>query len=260
MPTLSDDETLFGGIDPAHRVRTDRLDVYTSPSADGPRPAIVLVHGGPVAPDAQPRDWPGAVGYATLAAASALTGIVIEHRLHSGEHYPVAADDLVAAVEETRALEAVDPDRVGLWFFSGGGPLAVDWMRDTPPWLRCLVWTYPVLAPPPDWDGDVPRFDAIAALGACRDLPKLLMRVEHEIRTARPEPGRLRGRGSGAGRVARGRRRPRRGPRLRGSCRRDGAVPSRGPPGHELGGERVGMTPSYAGANSSTRRENPSAP
>ena len=181
MTTMSDDGTLFGGLDPAHQVRTDRLDVYTSPRADGPRPSIVLVHGGPVAPDARPRDWPGAVGYATLAAASGLAGIVIEHRLHSGEHYPVAADDLAAAVEETRALEVVDPDRVGLWFFSGGGPLAVDWMRDTPPWLRCLVWTYPVLAPPPDWDGDIPRFDAIGALGACRDLPKLLMRVEHEI-------------------------------------------------------------------------------
>ena len=55
---------------------TASTTVYTSPSADGPRPAIVLVHGGPVAPDAQPRDWPGAVSPATLAAASALTGMV----------------------------------------------------------------------------------------------------------------------------------------------------------------------------------------
>jgi len=184
MSALSDDGTppLFAGLDPAHRIRTDRLDVYTPAHPDAERrPAVVLVHGGPVAPDARPRDWPGAVGYATLAAASGLVGIVLEHRLHSGEHYPVAADDVAAAVQEARALDAVDPDRVGLWFFSGGGPLAVDWMRATPPWLRCLVWTYPVLAPPPDWDGDIPRFDAISALNACRDLPKLLMRVEREI-------------------------------------------------------------------------------
>jgi acetyl esterase/lipase len=172
---------LFDDVEPAHRRRGDRLDVYTSSRPAGERgPAVVFVHGGPVPPGADLRGWPGFAGYGSLAAASGLVGVVFEHRLHSGDHYPTAAGDVAAAVEETRSLDVVDPDRVALWCFSGGGPLAVDWMRATPAWLRCLVWTYPVLAPPPGWSGDVPRFDALAALPFCRDLPKLLMRVEDD--------------------------------------------------------------------------------
>lgn len=95
--------------------------------------------------------------------------------------FPQAAADVATAIEQARDLDDVDPDRVGLWCFSLGGPLAVDWMRAAPPWLRCLVWTYPVLAPPPDWAGDIPRFDAIGGLAASPGLPKLLVRVEKEL-------------------------------------------------------------------------------
>lgn len=172
---------LFRDVEPARRVRGDLIDVYTSAHSDGGRPAVVFVHGGPVTPDQDPRDWSGYVGYATSAVASGLVGIVLRHRLYDESHFPRAADDVATALEQTRGLDSVDPERVGLWFFSAGGPLAVDWMRAAPPWLRCLVWTYPVLAPPPDWDGDIPRFDALSALAESRDLPKLLMRVEKEL-------------------------------------------------------------------------------
>jgi acetyl esterase/lipase len=183
MPSMTDAEKapMFDDVEPARRVRGDVIDVYTSAGAQaGRRPAVVFVHGGPVTPDSDPRDWPGYVGYASLAAASGLVGVVVRHRLYDEAHFPRAAEDVAAGVEQTRALDVVDPDRIALWCLSAGGPLAADWMRTPPPWLRCVVWTYPVLATPPGADGDV-RFDALAALPASPDLPKLLVRVENEI-------------------------------------------------------------------------------
>ena len=38
-----------------------------------------------------------------------------------------------------------------------------------------------MLAPPPDWPGDGPRFDAVAAVAAHPVLPKLLVRVGGEF-------------------------------------------------------------------------------
>lgn len=177
----SDGTPFFSDVEPARRDRQEFLEVHTSPHADGERkPAVVFVHGGPV-PEGQqprPRDWDGFIGYGALAAASGLVGITFNHRLYDTDtHYPIAADDVAEAVEQTRALESVDPDRVGLWFFSGGGGLAADWLHLRPDWLRCVAWTYPVLVPPPEWPGDRARFDAVTAATQAGTLPKLLLRV-----------------------------------------------------------------------------------
>lgn len=173
-------EPFFEDLEPAKRTREGRLDYYVDADS-GPRrrPAVIFVHGGPVREDQEPepRDWDGFVGYATLAATRGLVGVTFNHRLYSDMHYPQAADDLAAVIERVRALEDVDPGRVALWHFSGGGPLAVDWMVRAPEWLRAIAWTYPVLAPPPDWPGDGPRFNAVTAVGKSPLLPKLLVRV-----------------------------------------------------------------------------------
>jgi hypothetical protein len=78
-----------------------------------------------------------------------------------------------------RGLDGVDPDRVGLWFFSGGGLLAADLLAAPPPWLCCVAMTYPVLAPPPGWDVEA-RFDPVGAASTAPKLPMLLTRVGHE--------------------------------------------------------------------------------
>jgi acetyl esterase/lipase len=173
---------MFDDVEPARRARGDVIDVYTSAGAgEGRRPAVVFVHGGPVTPEHDPRDWPGYVGYASLAASAGLVGVVVRHRLYDEAHFPQAAEDVATGIEQARALDAVDPDRIALWCLSAGGPLAADWMRAAPPWLCGLVWTYPVLASPAGSDGDLARFDALAALAASPALPKLLVRVENEI-------------------------------------------------------------------------------
>jgi alpha-beta hydrolase superfamily lysophospholipase len=177
--------SFFHDVPPARRVREDQLDVHVAEDATDPRPAVVFVHGGPIPPGHSPRDTDVFRGYGALAAAAGLVGVTFDHRLHSGEHYPQAADDVAAALARTRELPAVDAERVLLWCFSGGGAIAAAWLRDPPPWLRGIAWTYPILAPPPGWPGDVPRFDAVDAVRKHPALPKLLVRVGREIEPAR---------------------------------------------------------------------------
>ncbi len=87
------------------------------------------------------------VGYGAAAAERGLVGVTVEHRLYGSVDYDGAVEDVRAAVEYAQKLDGVDPDRVALWFFSGGGLLATDWLAAPPSWLRCVALTYPVLAP-----------------------------------------------------------------------------------------------------------------
>ncbi|MET8572884.1 alpha/beta fold hydrolase [Streptomyces sp. NPDC004783] len=160
------------------RERTGNVDLYL-PEADGPRPAVVLVHGGPVPADArpEPRDWPTLTGYARYAAGNGVVGAVVAHRLHDLADYERAAADVAGAVERVRADPRVDASRVALWFFSGGGPLTADWLAGPPPWLRCLAATYPVLAPLPNWGMSGTRFHPARAVADSEGLPVVLTRA-----------------------------------------------------------------------------------
>jgi dienelactone hydrolase len=67
---------------------------------------------------------------------------------HSPDGFP--DDDrstaaLSAAIAAVRAHSRVDGNRIGLWFFSGGAPLAATYLQSPPEWLRCVALTYPVL-------------------------------------------------------------------------------------------------------------------
>ncbi|MGW3678875.1 alpha/beta hydrolase [Streptomyces prasinus] len=163
------------------RDRGERVDLYV-PDAEGPRPAVVFVHGGPVPAGARPtpRDWPTLVGYARLAATEGMVGVTLDHRLHDIADYERAAEDVAAAVELARADPRVDADRVALWFFSGGGPLAADWLERPPAWLRCLAASYPILAPLPDWGLTGSRFHPARAVAHAGALPVVLLRAGRE--------------------------------------------------------------------------------
>lgn len=164
----------------AARERRGRTDLYL-PDADGPRPAVVFVHGGPVPAERlpTPRDWPVYSGYGALAAARGLVGVTVDHRLHGLADYPVAAADVVDAIGFAREDPRVDPDRVALWFFSGGGLLLADWLRDRPAWLRCLAASYPLLGVPPGAEVAAGYRPAEAVRSAGR-LPIVLTRVGRE--------------------------------------------------------------------------------
>lgn len=166
----------------AEKRRDGNLDVYL-PANSGVEmaPAVVFVHGGPIPAELRPtpRDWPVYIGYGSLAASHGVVGVTFDHHLYSTADYPVAASDVASVVERVRALPEVDADRVALWFFSGGGLLAADWISKPPPWLRCLAATYPVLAPPPGSDIEA-RFNAVEAVRTAGSVPILLTRVGRE--------------------------------------------------------------------------------
>jgi acetyl esterase/lipase len=160
--------------------RRGRVDLYL-PEATEPSPAIVFVHGGPVPVDLRPtpRDWPVYQGYGSLAATRGIVGVTVDHRLHDTADYALAADDVTAAVQTARNDPRVDAGRLAIWFFSGGGLLSADWLREPPDWLRCLAMTYPLLAPMPGTTVE-PRFRPAEAVAAAGALPIVLTRVGRE--------------------------------------------------------------------------------
>lgn len=162
--------------------RDGAVDVYRPvEEAAEPLPVVVFVHGGPLPPELRPtpRDWPVFRGYGSLAAGGGAVGVTVDHPLHSPADYPVAADAIAAAVAQARELPGVDPRRVALWFFSGGGLLTADWIGRAPEWLRCVAASYPVLAPLPGWEVD-PRFRPAEALAPAGSPPILLTRAGRE--------------------------------------------------------------------------------
>ncbi|MER6346538.1 alpha/beta hydrolase family protein [Streptomyces sp. NPDC001595] len=160
------------------RDREGHVDLYV-PDGEGPRPAVVFVHGGPVPAGSRPtpREWPTMVGYARLAAAEGMVGVTLDHRLHDVTDYERAAEDVTAAVDLVRADPRVDADRIALWFLSGGGPLTADWLRNLPAWLRCVAASYPILAPMPNWGLSGDRFRPAEAVAHAGDLPVVLLRA-----------------------------------------------------------------------------------
>ncbi|WP_329003471.1 nuclear transport factor 2 family protein [Kribbella sp. NBC_00709] len=122
-----------------------------------------------------PREWPVYKGYATAAARRGLVAAVVDHSLiHGLDRLVAAADEVEAAVGVLRSDPRVDPDRVGLWFFSGAGLLAGEWLDSRPDWLRFVALTYPLLATPPGVDDLV---TAAEVIGKHKDLPVLLTRA-----------------------------------------------------------------------------------
>ena len=168
------------------RERVGQLDLHLPderPGAEGPRPAVLFVHGGPFPAEARPtpRDSATFTGYGRYAAEQGLVGAVVDHPLHALGDFERSAGAVAAAVEQLRADPRVDRDRIALWFFSGGGLLTADWLAAPPPWLRCLAVTYPVLAPLPSWGLSRSRFRPVAAVGRSGPLPVVLTRVELEM-------------------------------------------------------------------------------
>ncbi|MEV7912070.1 alpha/beta fold hydrolase [Streptomyces griseus] len=164
------------------RERTGNTDLYP-PDGPGPHPAVVFVHGGPVPAEARPtpRDWPTLTGYARYVAGRGAVGVTLDHRLRSVADYGTAAGDVADAVERVRADPRVDADRVALWFFSGGGPLAADWLAKPPAWLRCVAANYPILAPLPGWGLADTRFHPVRAVSGAGHLPFVLVRAGREM-------------------------------------------------------------------------------
>ena len=118
-------------------------------------PAIVFIHGGPGGRGAgrPPTDWGVYRSYVRLAAASGFVGVTFNFRYYDTtreglERAMSDVSDAIAYVQKHAATLHVDPRRLCLWAFSGGGPMltiALDTAREG---VRCLVSYYAVLDAP----------------------------------------------------------------------------------------------------------------
>jgi acetyl esterase/lipase len=128
------------------------MDVYAPPSLNSTTrlPGVLFVHGGPIPADLplQPKDWGVFTGYGKLAAASGLIGITFNHSYYNLQHLPDASVDIQAAIQYVHthadALH-LDPDRLAIWAFSGGGPHLSPILCNMPPSLRCIAAYYTLL-------------------------------------------------------------------------------------------------------------------
>lgn len=168
-----------------------RLDVYYHAKPAGtPRPVILYVHGGPLPPGslpepvAHPKNWRFFRDHGELAVAGGFVALIPDHRYTSTADIERSFADLKAAfawLREHAGELGADPDRIGMWFFSGAGA-HLGWLAtDAPPSIRAAVAFYPVasfapFAPmglgetPPDI---VARWDPATHIHA--DMPPLLI-------------------------------------------------------------------------------------
>jgi acetyl esterase/lipase len=163
-----------------------QMDVFTPPGSPRPRPGVVLVHGGPI-PRLGAKNMGVFVSYGELLAASGFVAVTFDHRFLAPARLADAGGDvtdLLTHVRENAASLGIDPERLALWAFSGGGPFLAAPLREPRPWLRAVVAYYAVLdlqQPAPSSDSgigpDVRRaFSALDALGAdANGAPPLLV-------------------------------------------------------------------------------------
>jgi dienelactone hydrolase len=153
------------------------FDLYLPDDVERP-PAVVLVHGlflDP--PPVSPRRTPFFRAYASQLAQRGVAAVMFDHELTGGMRFPDAAATLDRTLSAVRSSGDVDGDRVAVWFFSGGGPLAYPLLAASHDWLRCVGLTYPLL-PTEGVPGWPTMSDALAGLA---ETPVVLTRVEHEI-------------------------------------------------------------------------------
>lgn len=109
---------------PYHKDDPQRvLDIHR-PQAEGPLPAVILVHGGSWARGNRSR----MKRVADKAVERGYAAFNIEYRLAPEHRYPAQLTDVLDAVCWVRAnAEAldIDPDRIALWGYSAGGHLSL---------------------------------------------------------------------------------------------------------------------------------------
>ena len=161
------------------------MDIYTPQGPSLQRPAVVLIHGGPI-PRTGAKDMGVFVSYGQLLAASGFVAVTFNHRFLAPERLTDAAgdvSDLVAHIRENAISLGITQDSLALWAFSGGGPFLAVPLLQRPAWLRAVVAYYAVLdlqkMPQPD-EGIGPEllreYSAICSLGeGTRHAPPILV-------------------------------------------------------------------------------------
>jgi dienelactone hydrolase len=159
--------------------RMGTLDLYLPAAA--PAPAVLMVHGGPVPLDraVRPPDWPSFRGYGALLAQAGIVGAMFEHGFVDEQTFAPAQQNIRAAAGAVRANPAVDPDRLGLWFFSAGGLFMGSVLADPSAWgVSAVAGTYAAVAHPAITH---PAFPTATKTAELSTIPLLLVRPERDF-------------------------------------------------------------------------------
>ena len=131
-----------------------KADIYIPAALSGVehRPAIIFIHGGALPSNlrTQPKEWGTFVSFGQLAAAFGFVGITFNHRFYGIDEkiFEQSINDVADAITYVRSHAEslhVDPQRICLWAFSGGGPHLTIALRKPPNYIRCLVAYYTIL-------------------------------------------------------------------------------------------------------------------
>jgi acetyl esterase/lipase len=161
------------------------MDLYTPPGPLRSRPAVVLIHGGPI-PITGAKDMGVFVSYGEVLAASGFAAVTFNHRFLAPERLVDAAEDvmdLIAHIRENAISLGIAPESLALWAFSGGGPFLAIPLLQRPTWLRAIVAYYAVLDLQQLPQGDsgiglelLRKFSAVCSLGeGARGAPPILV-------------------------------------------------------------------------------------
>ena len=126
------------------------FDLYL-PEGENPEtgwPTAVLFHGGPVAKEVRPKDWPLYQSYGRVLAASGIAAAIPNYRLSSPLAWQQATDDATHLLKHVRSNASelqLNSDALALWAFSGGGPQIGVAIQKQLPYVRCLVSFYAFL-------------------------------------------------------------------------------------------------------------------
>lgn len=165
--------------DPVAPIRSANLDLYLPRPT--PSPAVLMVHGGPVPREREirPPQWPAFRGYGALLAQAGLVGVMFEHGFVDDESFGAAQENIRDAAAVLRTDPRVDPDRLGMWFFSAGGLFMGPVLADPSAWgVAAVAGTY---AAPDDPDLEDPELLRATATAELRDVPFLLVRPENDF-------------------------------------------------------------------------------
>lgn len=129
-----------------------RLDVYRPAlgTQNARLPGVFIIPSGPLKlfETHPPKEWENVISWARLFAASGLGGITVNHRFFDVRHLPLAGHDVrdAAYFVHTHARKfSLDPNRLCLLAFWGGGVLISFALRECPKFLKCLVLYSPLL-------------------------------------------------------------------------------------------------------------------
>jgi acetyl esterase/lipase len=129
-----------------------KMDVYRPETAVAGEslPAVLFIHGG-VPPEipVRPKAWGIFKSWGRLVAASGMAGVTFNHRLGFPDPNLVTASadvlEAIAFVRRGASRLGIDPERMALVVYSGGGPLLSTAIRNPEPQVRCLAAFYAYL-------------------------------------------------------------------------------------------------------------------